>query len=583
MKRSPDFHIDPIPKTAYLHLNLMKTQLITCLLLLLVSRAFAQIPPAGCYPVQAWATAHCAMPTDSGGLVLGCGGFYADTIAALFKVDAQGKWVSRTVAPGTYGAAIVMAMPLSDGGSLTVTRYVMCDLGSPDSLHRYWPDGSLRWAFGSSIQYVLELEDSNLFIYPGMLDFDGLMLNPDGTEVGSFHGESLPYPIRGMSAGNYRDFFVAGEDRIIAMRENQSPWTDPWEYLAWESAFRFPITDLLRVKVDTFLVSGEQMLYRMDSAMLLMDSLDLASEFDSIAHLAMDASGYYLHGLGPGGINRVAKVGNDLALRWVSDFPASVEVTNLLRTDSALVAYGNHTFGRYPGGNFSQQPVTIYLDPIDGSHPGFAQDVEVLGLSVSNIEQMGTSLRLDAVLILRNNGPDTLRSLGITSYSQEVAMWCDYKKRHSLLEGLLIPPGDTLHYPVDSLVMYYVLHPITYVLMVKNVCISVSGPNFLAEENIDNNVGCATISYVGTEDAQNHLGLRVSPNPFSEVLNIEVDAVDGATYELISPLGKNLQSGRLADGLNHVFLDQAVSCGPMLLRISTANGGQVVKTLVRMD
>ncbi len=219
------------------------------LLLLLPLHCLSQIPPAGCYPLQAWARTNCAMPTDSGGLVLGCGGFYADTLAALIKVDAQGKWVSRTVSPRTYGADIVMAMPLSDGGSLTVTRYIMCDVGSPDSLHRYWPDGSLRWAIGSLITHVLELEDSSLLVYPGDIVGEGLILHPNGMENDTFSGVWPPYPILGMAVGNYRDFFVAGEDRIIAMRENQPPWSDPWEYIAWESAFRFPITDFLRVNV----------------------------------------------------------------------------------------------------------------------------------------------------------------------------------------------------------------------------------------------------------------------------------------------------------------------------------------------
>lgn len=129
--------------------------------------------------------------------------------------------------------------------------------------------------------------------------------------------------------------------------------------------------------------------------------------------------------------------------------------------------------------------------------------------------------RMEADVLIKNYGPDTLHSCRITRYNAMTAV-LNPSVYAQAFNNLNLAPGDSMWLSLGT--MFIGLVGTSGTEIKKYICIHTNHPNGLVDLNVSNDEFCKEIlfGYVGIEEAIQNRELLIYPNPASSMVNFEM-------------------------------------------------------------
>ncbi|MFW5793688.1 MAG: T9SS type A sorting domain-containing protein [Bacteroidota bacterium] len=185
------------------------------------------------------------------------------------------------------------------------------------------------------------------------------------------------------------------------------------------------------------------------------------------------------------------------------------------------------------GNSYSNQIALYSYHKTEEAEQYIWPDIELIDFYIDNIELYYTSsgyprsYYFDAHVTIRNNSEEMLESFVLFS-ELDFGIHCWQQHYFNVFTDVGLLPGE--EYTISA----YKIHEEKPPSEDNVICFEILAPNSKIELNVDNNIVCKTFEILNTEDISISELISVYPNPFKNILNIELKDIDAEKIQIIN-------------------------------------------------
>jgi hypothetical protein len=209
-------------------------------------------------------------------------------------------------------------------------------------------------------------------------------------------------------------------------------------------------------------------------------------------------------------------------------------------------------------------------------------DLAATAVAAAPYDQTGNvyTTRLEADVLIKNYGPDTLHSCRITRFNSMSAM-INPSVYAQAFNNLNLAPGDSMWLSLGAI--HQSTAPFSGTEIARTICIHTNHPNGVIDLNVSNDEFCKEFlfGYVGVEEAKQENTILIYPNPAFSILNFDTKGSSEqiTTIELFDLHGRMVAETQPA-GFKSTLETAHLPSGIYLARVTT-NQQVMVKRVVK--
>jgi hypothetical protein len=452
----------------------------------------------------------------------------------------------------------------SDGQFVLFASPGICDVGLPAILALCSPEGTVEWQTTNDASFDVRLapaEDNNFYaITPaasGGVDFT--KYSPQGLvlEIGT----SI-YPVMGLQT---TDGVVSFRDNAFVKNQNGSLFFYPWD--------NSPVYALVDYDNGDIAVFGYQKIYRLNSSLQLISTLDFGEEYTAVD-------------LCPDGFITTVAIDSFLFLQRYNDNGELIQILNLGKyAENPNFLVKNNRFYLAATNNPPQQSSSNWVISADVSQSGQWQsqhDLAITGIQFSGVPtatahpgfpQWDYSVDYtDVFAVVENKGSQPVHRFHLKNRMEVCGFICANESTFNVEVETTILPGETKTVYMANIVGGCITSS------VSNLCIWASEVGDVRDDQPADNVFCTSIPDIVAVRESVTVPLRMYPNPAQDVVVLDDAQYLNQPYRLYNSEGKLLSSGRFTG--KHLDIG-ALSAGTYHLEVVLENNVSGVGSFVK--